>query len=133
MKTEAQSTLKRVLCVEDDHDTCDVLHFVMSDYEFQAVHNIGAAVDLIADRPFDIYVLDNWLPDGSGIELCKHIRNLDATTPIVFTSAIGQRKDIDLAMEAGANRYLVKPYEPDALLSAVKELLNPTGELVFKS
>lgn len=131
---KSQSTPQRVLCVEDDRDTCDFLRFVMTNYDFQPVHTIAAAVDLIADRPFDLYVLDNWLPDGSGIELCKYIRNTDANVPIIFTSAIGQRQDIDLAIEAGANRYLVKPYEPDALLQTVKELLNnPTGDLVFKS
>lgn len=133
MKTEAQSPLKRVLCVEDDRDTCDFLKFVMTSYDFHAVHNIGAAVTLISERPFDAYVLDNWLPDGSGIELCRYIRNGDGKVPIIFTSAIGQRKDIDVAIEAGANRYLVKPYEPDALLQTVKELLNPTGDLVFES
>ena len=133
VKTEAQSPLKRLLCVEDDRDTCDFLSFVMTSYEFHAVHTIGAAVTLISERPFDAYVLDNWLPDGSGIELCRYIRNGDSTVPIIFTSAIGQRKDIDIAIEAGANRYLVKPYEPDALLQTVKELLNPTGDLVFES
>ncbi|HKP71214.1 MAG TPA: response regulator [Pyrinomonadaceae bacterium] len=133
MKPEAQSPLKRVLCVEDDPDTCDFLKFVMTSYEFHAVHTIGAAVTLISERPFDAYVLDNWLPDGSGIELCRYIRTTAASTPIIFTSAIGHRKDIDLAIEAGANRYLVKPYEPDALVQTVKELLNPTGDLVFKS
>ena len=133
VKTEAPSTPPRVLCVEDDRDTCDYLRFVMSNYDFQAVDTIASAVELIDQQPFDLYVLDNWLPDGSGIELCKHIRNADANVPIVFTSAIGQRQDIDLAVEAGANRYLVKPYEPDALLQNVKELLNPTGDLVFKA
>jgi DNA-binding response OmpR family regulator len=133
VKTEAQSSLKRVLCVEDDRDTCDFLKFVMTSYEFHAVHTIGSAVDLISERPFDMYVLDNWLPDGSGIELCRYIRNGDSNVPIIFTSAIGQRQDIELAIEAGANRYLVKPYEPDALLQTVKELINPAGDLVFES
>ena len=133
VKTEAHSPFKRVLCVEDDRDTCDFLRFVMSNYEFHAVHTIASAMELISERPFDLYVLDNWLPDGSGVELCRYIRNHDSAVPIIFTSAIGQRKDIDLAIEAGANRYLVKPYEPDGLVETVKELLNPTGDLVLKS
>ena len=69
-------------------------------------------------------VLDNWLPDGSGVELCEKIRRVDRTTPIIFTSAIAQRPDIDLAMQAGADRYLVKPYEPEVLVQTVKELLD---------
>jgi len=127
------ASLKRVLCVEDDRDTCEVLRFVMTDYEFLSVHTVEAAEKLIAEAPFDIYVLDNWLPDGSGVELCEKIRDLSITVPIVFTSAIGQQHDIDLAMSAGADRYLVKPYEPEALVQTVKELLNPSGELAFES
>jgi len=130
---EERTALKRVLCVEDDRDTCDFLRFVMSNYDFQAVETIASAIERIDQEPFDLYVLDNWLPDGSGIELCKHIREADSNVPIIFTSAIGQRQDIELAVEAGANRYLVKPYEPDTLLQAVKELLNPADDLVFKS
>lgn len=130
---EERSALKRLLCVEDDRDTCEVLHFVMTNYDFQSVDTVASAIKLIDEKPYDLYVLDNWLPDGSGVELCKYIRRADPTAPIIFTSAIGQLKDIDLAMEAGANRYLVKPYEPDTLLQAVKELLNPADDLAFKS
>ena len=133
VKQEGQTALKRVLCVEDDHDTCEVLRFVMTSYEFETVDTIASAIALIDQRPFDLYVLDNWLPDGSGVELCKRIRRDYPKAPIIFTSAIGQRRDIDLAMEAGADRYIVKPYEPDTLLQNVKELLNPSGELAFKS
>ena len=118
-----KSPLRRVLCVEDDRDTCEVLRFVMTDYDFRFVHTVSNAEELIADSPYDLYVLDNWLPDGSGLDLCTWIRSSDLATPIIFTSAIAQRHEIDRAMDAGANRYIVKPYEPDALLRTVKELL----------
>ena len=129
---EDRSSLKRVLCVEDDRDTCDVLRFVMTIYDFHAVGTVADALASIAEGPFDLYVLDNWLPDGSGVELCKHIRATGQTAPIIFTSAIGQLRDIELAEDAGADRYFVKPYEPDALLRTVKELLD-AKDLVFKS
>lgn len=120
-----KSAPKRILCVEDDRDTCEFLHFVMTDYEFTAVHSVGDAVIEMAEKgEFDFYVLDNWLPDGSGVELCKKIRSSGTRSPILFTSAVGQRHDIELAMNAGADRYLVKPYEPEKLLQTVKELLN---------
>ena len=128
-----KSHLKRVLCVEDDRDTCEVISFVMTDYEFIAVHSISEAEEYIDSDTFDLYILDNWLPDGSGVDLCTKIREADMTAPIVFTSAIGQQHEIDLALQAGADRYLVKPYEPETLVQTIKELLNPTGELAFKS
>jgi DNA-binding response OmpR family regulator len=119
-----QSPARRILCVEDDRDTCEVLRFVMTDFEFTAVHTVEEATEQIAKATFDLFVLDNWLPDGSGVELCKRIRASGNLSPIVFTSAISQRKDIDLAVEAGADRYLVKPYEPETLINTVKELLD---------
>ena len=118
------SPARRILCVEDDRDTCEVLRFVMTDFEFTAVHTVAEATEQIDKGSFDLFVLDNWLPDGSGVELCKKIRASGNRSPIVFTSAISQRKDIDLAVEAGADRYLVKPYEPETLINTVKELLN---------
>jgi DNA-binding response OmpR family regulator len=85
--------------------------------------SIAAAGPHIENGHFDLYMLDNWLPDGSGIELCRRIRTLDPTTPIIFTSAVGIKTSVDEAMTAGANRYLLKPVEPDNLRKVVKELL----------
>lgn len=132
-KEEIQSAPKRVLCVEDDRDTCEVLNFVMTDYEFTAVHSVADAMNVIGPRAFDLYILDNWLPDGNGVDLCKTIRLVDGNSPIIFTSAIGQRHEIDVAMDAGADRYLVKPYEPETLIQTIKELLNPSGDLSAKA
>ena len=128
-----KSPLGRVLCVEDDRDTCEVLRFVMTEYDFTAVSTIAAADSLIESGRFDLFVLDNWLPDGSGVELCEKIRSSGSTSPIIFTSAIGQRQDIEIAMQAGADRYLVKPYEPETLVQTVKELLTQKGSLAFES
>jgi DNA-binding response OmpR family regulator len=119
-----QTPAGRILCVEDDRDTCEVLSFVMTDFDFKAVHTVAEATRLIEDASFDLFVLDNWLPDGSGLELCAKIRASGNLSPIIFTSAIGQKADIDEAMSAGADRYLVKPYEPELLIDTVKELLN---------
>lgn len=93
-------------------------------YELKFAHSIAEAEPLIADQEFDLYILDNWLPDGSGVELCKKIRRAKPDTPIVFTSAVAFQKSVDEATAAGANRYLVKPIEPDQLKQVVKELLS---------
>ena len=85
---------------------------------------VADALPHIENEVFDLYMLDNWLPDGSGVELCKKIRSLRPDSPIIFTSAVGMKNDIDLAMAAGANRYILKPVEPDNLRKVVKELLD---------
>jgi len=105
----------------------------MTDFDFVSVGTISEAEKKIAESDFDLYVLDNWLPDGHGVDLCAKIRASGSLSPIIFTSAIGQRQDIEVAMNAGANRYLVKPYEPETLVKTVKELLELSSSLAFES
>ena len=67
------------------------------------------ALELIARGRFDLYLLDNWLPGGSGVELCREIRRSDPSTPIVFYSGAGLDFEREEALAAGAQAYLVKP------------------------
>ena len=128
VNTQGQTTpRRRILCVEDNADTCEVLAFIFRSYELTFAHSIAAAREHFGDTDYDLYILDNWLPDGSGIELCREIRALFPLTPILFTSAVGIQHSIDEALNAGADRYLLKPVEPDNLVSTVKELLSEEG------
>jgi len=115
---------RRILCVEDHRDTCEILALVLRSYDFKYVSSLAEARSLIEQQPFDLYILDNWLPDGSGLELCRELRSAGTRVPIIFTSAAGFQTDIDNAKQAGADRYIVKPYEPFALQQIVKELFD---------
>ncbi len=117
------SSAKRILCIEDDKDTCEMLSFLLSEYDFNFIHDPEKILPLIEAEKFDLYILDNWLPGVSGVELCKKIRALDSNVPVVFTSGSSRKKDIEAAFDAGANKYLVKPYEPEELREIVKELI----------
>ena len=114
---------RRILCVEDNQDTCEVLTFIFREYEMIFAGSIKDAVPLIENEQYDLYILDNWLPDGSGVDLCRKIRSLPCDAPIVFTSAVGTKQFVDEAIEAGTNKYMLKPIEPDQLVAIVKELL----------
>jgi len=117
------TTAKRILCVEDDLDTCEILQILLREYDLVIATKLEDAHPLIDHQKFDLYMLDNWLPDGSGVELCQTIRARHPGSPIIFTSAVGMKKDLDEAAAAGADRYLLKPCEPDALVKVVKELI----------
>lgn len=121
-KSESTSP-KSILCVDDDADTCEVLEIMLSEYDFVFAHSLEDSSPLVHSRQFDLYLLDNWLPDGSGIQLCESIREIYPETPIIFTSAIGQKQDLERAFGAGATRYMVKPIEPDDLIQTIKELI----------
>ncbi|HEX8736034.1 MAG TPA: response regulator [Pyrinomonadaceae bacterium] len=123
------SPKKRILCVEDDKDTCELLSILFSEYEVVFASSLREAFSLLESEHFDLYVLDNWLPDGSGIEVCRRIHELKPHIPIIFTSAVGQKSEIKKATDAGAREYLVKPYEPEKLQKVVKELIAETAEV----
>lgn len=119
----ATSGKKRILCVEDDKDTCELLGLLFGDYEVVFANGTRDAFAQLESRHFDLYVLDNWLPDGSGIEVCKKIHALTPDVPIIFTSAVGHKAEIKKALDAGARQYLIKPYDPEELQKVVKDLL----------
>jgi DNA-binding response OmpR family regulator len=116
---------RRVLCVDDDEDTCTMLCGLLGLIDCQATTAATAAqaLELIAHSRFDLYLLDNWLPGGSGVELCRKIRRADAYTPIVFYSGAGLDSEREEALAAGAQVYLVKPGGAAALVETVRRLL----------
>lgn len=122
--TRPTEFLKTIVCVEDDMDTCEFLSILLREYKFDYFHTLATAMPALETHPADLYILDNWLPDGSGVELCRRIRTLYPLTPIIFTSAVAGNANIDEAMSAGADRYLLKPCEPETLQQIIKELLN---------
>jgi len=100
-----------------------MLAVLFSEYEFVSAETLQKARVLIDARDFDLFILDNWLPDGSGVDLCRKIRASNATIPIIFVSGVGYPADIKVATDAGANKYLVKPCEPETIEKIVKELI----------
>ena len=118
---------KRFLIVEDDIESCKILNIVLADYDLTVVHTFASAQPHFQTRRFDIFMLDNWLPDGSGIDLCREIRTKYPDTPIIFTSAAARTDNIDEATAAGATHYLVKPFDPFELQGLVKDLFPQTS------
>lgn len=75
-----------VLYIEDHEDTRELVTLVLEQKSIEVVTGttIKSGVALASSQEFDLYLLDSWLPDGSGLELCKRIREFDKTTPILF-------------------------------------------------
>jgi len=113
---------KRVLFVEDYEDAWDMVGYQLEEHTLFYARGFDEGLRLARLGYFDIYILDNWLPDGSGIELCRLIREFDPHTPILFYSAAAHAKDIQEAICAGAQNYLTKPVRGDELQRAVGRL-----------
>ena len=114
--------------VEDDAESCELLRHVLADWDLTISDTVSGAVSHYLSGHFDLFMLDNWLPDGSGIELCREVRLRFPNAPIVFMSAAAQEHTIEEAIAAGADRYFVKPFDPYELKETVKELLGRKPE-----
>jgi two-component system chemotaxis response regulator CheY len=115
----------RVLCTEDHEDTRDLIVFVLTQagFETECSDNAEAAIELAKSKQFDLYLIDSWLPDVSGIGLCEALRKFDEKTPILFYSGAGFERDKEHARLVGAQGYLVKPVDGDRLAAEVSRLI----------
>jgi len=115
----------RVLYIEDHEDTRELVTLLLSQKSYEVVTGatIESGVALAATQKFDLYLLDSWLPDGSGLDLCEKIREFDKTTPILFYSAAAYASDRESALQCGAQDYIIKPSQPSDLCQLVSELI----------
>lgn len=115
----------RILCVEDHIDTSEMLAywFGKSGYEFVPALTFADGSTKARGDDFDAYIIDNRLPDGRGVDLCKQIRQSDGETPIIFYSADAHQQVIQEAYDAGANQYLVKPVDMEEMEHVISHLL----------
>jgi DNA-binding response OmpR family regulator len=118
---------KRILFVEDNDDAWEIVENMLAECKLTFTRNFDNGLRLARQGYFDLYILDNWLPDGSGIGLCRAIREFDPYTPILFYSAAVYERDIQEALRSGAQAYLVKPVKPGDLEQAVAKLTSPAG------
>ena len=106
----------------------------MNNYKVIAAANWEDALRLARTNHFDLYLIDNWMSGGSGIELCKKLREFDTWTPILFYSGAAFERDKQQAFDAGAQGYLVKPAGPDELMIEVSRIIsgakNEGGHLI---
>ena len=120
---------QKILLVEDHEDTSELMVLLLNqlNYDVATAASISGALGLTETADFDLLVLDSLLPDGTGTELCKHIRERNNSTPILFYSARAYDQDKHEALMAGAQRYLVKPVDFDVFSRTVAEMLNTVG------
>jgi DNA-binding response OmpR family regulator len=115
----------RILCIDDDLDTCMILSIALgrSNYEVESANTFAEGLSKALAGGYQLILLDAQLPDGCGRQLCQQIRQADIETPICFYSADGYPAQIEQAMKAGANAYLVKPTGPFEVARTITRLL----------
>lgn len=115
----------RILCTEDDPDTRELIVLVLTGrgFDVRCTDSADEAISLAKSEPFDLYLVDNWMPGLSGPELTEKLREFDIKTPILFYSAAAYESDKEKARLAGAQGYLVKPVDFNHLTKEVSRLI----------
>jgi DNA-binding response OmpR family regulator len=114
---------KRILYVEDDSDSRDMIRVLLKDHELKMAATLTRGLELARDALFDLYVIDGTFEDGTGVALCQQLRVFDSSTPIIFFTGLAGTSNLQEAMHAGAQAYLIKPNDIDKLERMVSALL----------
>ncbi len=113
-----------ILLVEDDKTIVMGLEYSLSQEGYRVLSFLDAASASLAiqQQAFDLAVLDVSLPDGSGFDLCKQIRQ-HSTVPVVFLTARDEEVNIVMGLDMGADDYITKPFRVRELLSRLRTVL----------
>jgi two-component system, OmpR family, KDP operon response regulator KdpE len=121
--------LSRVLVVDDERQILRALKVILREAGYEVIEavTVEEALDQAAVRPPDAAIVDLMLPDGSGVELCRRLREW-SSMPIIVLSAIGEEEAKVEALEAGADDYVTKPFGPRELVARLGAALRRMGD-----
>ncbi len=119
----------RVLIIEDEPNLREALDEILESRGFSCdtVSDGKAGLHAAMSGLFDVVLLDLMLPKLDGFELLKKLRRNEITTPVIVSTALGDKESMRKALDAGANDYVTKPFNVDELTAKIRIL---TGEVM---
>jgi len=119
----------RILVVEDEPKVASIIQSGLQEnhYEVDVVHDGRTASVTAFQSDYDLYIVDIIIPFINGIDLCRLIRQKRPEKPVLILTALGTTDDKLQGFDAGANDYLVKPFEFRELLARVKVLIKSSA------
>lgn len=116
--------MKSILLIEDDLSLINGLSFAIKKqgYEVEVAQTSLEADAVWAEGKYDLIILDVSLPDGSGFDICKRIRQT-SKVPIIFLTAADEETDIIMGLDIGGDDYITKPFKLAVFMSRINALL----------
>lgn len=120
--------MTKILIVEDERPIANLIDWNLSasGYQCTRAYDSNTAADLIMEHSYDLVLLDIMLPGINGYELLRQIK--PTGTPVIFITAKGSVQDRVQGLRAGADDYLVKPFEIVELIARVESVLRRAGK-----
>ena len=114
-----------VLFADDNSDIREMVQLMLhaGGFRVSTTDNASDVLQLHRTERFDALVLDQWMPDVTGIDLCRQIRTFDPTTPILICSGAVTQADREAAVMAGAQGYVGKPFRSADLIRELRSVL----------
>lgn len=123
--------MRRILIVEDDQSLaaglCDGLRY--EGYATRLARDGAAGLRLAGEAGVDLVILDVALPELTGVEVCRALRERGSTVPVVMLSAKGEELDKVVGLKAGADDYVTKPFSFTELVARVEAVLRRSRRL----
>src|SRR6202162_3768691 len=118
--------ITNALVVDDDIAVCRILHRMLSDeqYKVETSQSVADALGAVEQKPFDVYLLDYRLPDGSGLDVAERIRSKWGAAPIILISGYDPSAVALRAVQLRITEFLQKPFSQEAICEAVKKAIN---------
>jgi two-component system response regulator HydG len=116
-------SIANVLVVDDDIAACRILHRMLSDeqYQVQISQSVADALGAIDQKPFDVYVMDYKLPDGTGLDVAERIRAKGSEAPIILISGYHLSAVALRAEKLRIFDIIEKPFSRSTICNAVKK------------
>ena len=124
------TTQPHVLVVDDDQEIRKLLsrYLVEQGFRVSAAGSRREFDERLATGEFDIVILDVLLPDGSGLDICRHIRRTVPNLPVILVTALKEDVDRIIGLEIGADDYIGKPFNPRELLARIRAVMRRTEQ-----
>lgn len=115
--------LKKIMLVEDDNSLAYGIHIALKSNNYNVIisKTISDGKKKVSNEIFDLVILDIDLPDGSGYELCKYIRNR-SDVPIIFLTGLSEEINVVTGLDMGADDYITKPFKLSVLISRMNAI-----------
>lgn len=133
--TLVSSAKKRILCVDDTGDDCELFSLILSEagYHVESAQSFKDALQLIEKSRFDLCMFDMSISGRTGFELLQKIQMIDPLVPVIFCTADSRDSIREQSLQAGAQAFLTKPVDIDYLVEMIAKALQATELKVGES